>query len=257
MKVNLLPSTIDEKGVASQRQHLSCILVDDCLAVDAGSLAIASSTLNLQTLRNVVLTHAHLDHIAGLPLYIDDLFATIDEPIKIYGTLEMIETLREHIFNWKVYPDFEELENDYGRVLEFCQFEANREFKIDQLSLMPIQVNHKVDAVGFVISDAKSTVAISGDTASTNDFWEVINEQDQLDAILIECAFPDSLGDLAALSHHLTPKGLVSELAKVQVDSSIYIINIKPAYYEKVVEEIGAINDSRIKILEIGREYNF
>ncbi len=75
MKLQLLPGTFDENGMASPRQHLSCFVVDDCVAIDAGSLAMAASTVQRKQIRDVVLTHAHLDHIAGLPLFIDDLFA--------------------------------------------------------------------------------------------------------------------------------------------------------------------------------------
>jgi hypothetical protein len=43
MKLQLLPSTFDENGCASARQHLACFVVDDCVAIDAGSLAMAAS----------------------------------------------------------------------------------------------------------------------------------------------------------------------------------------------------------------------
>ena len=37
---------------------------------------MAASSVQQSAIRDVVLTHAHLDHIAGLPLFIDDLFST-------------------------------------------------------------------------------------------------------------------------------------------------------------------------------------
>ena len=74
MKIQLLPSTLDHKGCATARQHLSCFVIDDCVAIDAGSLAMSTTAEQKELIRNVVLTHAHLDHVAGLPLFIDDLF---------------------------------------------------------------------------------------------------------------------------------------------------------------------------------------
>ena len=41
MKVQLLPSTFDAQGRATLEQRLTCFLIDDCVAVDAGSIAIA------------------------------------------------------------------------------------------------------------------------------------------------------------------------------------------------------------------------
>src|ERR1043165_2965509 len=75
MKLQLLPSTFEPDGSASSRQHLSCLVINDRIAVDAGSLAMAATDAHRQNLRDVVLTHAHLDHIAGLRLFVDDLFA--------------------------------------------------------------------------------------------------------------------------------------------------------------------------------------
>ena len=41
MRIQLLPSTFDAQGVANLEQRLTCFLIDDCVAVDAGSIAIA------------------------------------------------------------------------------------------------------------------------------------------------------------------------------------------------------------------------
>src|SRR6186997_1408628 len=100
MKIQMLPSTIDENGKASDRQHLLRIIVDDRVAIDAGCLALSCSDLQRSQVRDIVLTHTHLDHIAGLPLYIDDLFASLKEPIRVHATAEMIEGLERDIFNW-------------------------------------------------------------------------------------------------------------------------------------------------------------
>src|SRR5437868_15401047 len=117
MKVQLLPSTFDENGSVSVRQHFMSIVVDDCVAIDAGSLAFACTKRQQENIRDVILTHTHLDHIAGLPLFIDDLFSTLMEPIRIHATREMIGILERDIFNWSIYPRFSELFNDHGPVV--------------------------------------------------------------------------------------------------------------------------------------------
>src|SRR3954464_8961290 len=119
MKLQLLPSTFEEDGRASARQHLACFVVDDLVAIDAGSLAMATTSVQKKQIRDVVLTHAHLDHIAGLPLFIDDLFATLTAPIRIHACHGVIEALESHIFNWSVYPRFSELANSNGAVIEY------------------------------------------------------------------------------------------------------------------------------------------
>lgn len=258
MKIQLLPTTFDENGCATAQQHLSCLVIDDCVAVDAGSLATAANFVQREKIRNIVLTHAHLDHIAGLPLFVDDLFASLREPICIHAAEEVIEILETHIFNWAVYPRFSELENDFGKVLYYQKFDAEKVFAAAHLTFKPIEVNHKVPSVGFIISDAKTKIAVSGDTGEMDKFWQVVNNEDALDALLIECAFPDQLDELAHNSHHLTPKNLQRELLKFKHrNCPIYVINIKPVYREQVIGELSGLKIENLQILQVGKTYEF
>jgi cAMP phosphodiesterase len=257
MKFQLLPSTFDESGRASMRQHLACFVVDDLIAFDAGSLAMATTEQQKQQIRDVVLSHAHLDHIAGLPLYIDDLFATIKRPIQIHATAEVIEILERDIFNWSIYPRFSELRNEYGVVLEYRPFEIEKDFAVKHLTVKAIGVNHKVPSVGFIVSDGKSSFALTNDTAAVSRFWEVLNETETLSAILVECAFPNELSDLACNSHHLTPQVLQKELGKLKQNCPIFVVNIKPMYVEQVSRQIKELGIENLQILDVGKIYEF
>lgn len=258
MKVQLLPSTFNENGTASARQHLSCFVIDDCVAVDAGSLAMATSNVQKKQIRDVILTHAHLDHIAGLPLYIDDLFATLDAPVRVHATAEVIEILDRDIFNWTIYPRFSELENDFGAVMRYQPFECGVEFSVKHLHIKSISVNHKVPTVGFIVSDDKTTMAMTGDTAEMDGFWEVLNAEENLSVLLIECAFPNELEELAQTSHHLTPRNLQRELAKfTRKECAVYVINIKPMYRDEVVRQIEEMQIENLQILEVGQVYKW
>jgi ribonuclease BN (tRNA processing enzyme) len=258
VKFQLLPSTFGENGCASPRQHLSCFIVNDSVSIDAGSLAMAANSQQRQNIRDIILTHAHLDHIAGLPLFIDDLFATLAEPIRIYAEREVIEILERDIFNWAIYPRFCELYNENGAVLEYKAFSAGEEFFVGDLRVVAVSVNHKVPTVGFIISDEKTTFAITSDTAEMDEFWQKVNSVDHLDALLIECAFPDELKDLAHVSHHLTPDVLRSEIGKFKHENCpIYVINIKPMYRDDIVAQIGKLNIENLRILEVGKIYNW
>lgn len=258
MKFQLLPSTFEENGRASLRQHLSCFIVDDSVAIDAGSLAMATSLVQKSRVRDVILTHAHLDHIAGLPLFIDDLFANLTEPLCVYAASEVIEVLERDIFNWSVYPRFLELENDYGKVLEYHPFESGKEFSVGHLRVRAIEVNHKVPSVGLIISDGATAFALSGDTAETDEFWNEVNSEKNLSAVLVECAFPNKLDELAQISHHLTPKTLKKELEKNRRKNlPIYVVNLKPTYRDEIVREIAALEIENLKILEVGQVYEW
>ncbi len=233
-------------------------MIDDRVAIDAGTLAHAATNEMRSNLRDVVLTHAHLDHIAGLPLFVDDLFASLEVPIRVHASPEVIEILERDIFNWSVYPCFSELNNDHGKVLEYVPMTANELSLVAHLGITPLNVNHKVPTAGFVISDGEKKIALTGDTAEVAGFWDQVNRLERLDALLIECAFPDEMAELAEVSHHLTPRLLKNELGKfIKTDCPIYVVNIKPTYREQVIREVEQLNIKNLTVLEVGKTYEW
>jgi hypothetical protein len=97
---------------------------------------------------------------------------------------------------------------------------------------------------------------MSGDTSAMDQFWPSINTVVDLKALLIECAFPNDLQDLAEISHHLTPRSLAAELEKFERDCPIHIINIKPAFRDTIIEQIYDLKIANIVIFEVGRIYD-
>ena len=258
MRIQMLPSTIDDNGRASARQHLLSIIVDDRVAIDAGCLAFSCSDIQRTQVRDIILTHTHLDHIAGLPMFIDDLFSALTEPIRIHATREMIDILERDIFNWSIYPRFSELSNDNGSVIEYHEFVRGAAFDVAHLSIQSVAVNHQVAANGYIVSDGDVSVAITGDTAETDDFWNECNNLSDHEAVLVECAFPDELGELAAVSCHLTPSRLKSELEKFNnAECPVYVINMKPMYRDRVMSQLSEANIPRVNLLEVGKVYEW
>jgi len=234
------------------------LIVNDRVTIDAGSLAFAVSDRQRSTIRDVVLTHAHLDHVAGLPLFIDDLFATLESPVRIHAVPEVVEVLERDIFNWEIYPKFSELENENGPVVEYVTFKHGEKFNVADLCFRPVRVNHNVPSCGFIVGDGKSAFAITGDTTSTDAFWNSVNCEPLVNSVLIECAFPDGLAHIAERSYHMTPGLLKCELDKLlRDDCDIYVINIKPMYREQVIKELNELALKKLRILEAGRPIYF
>jgi cAMP phosphodiesterase len=258
MRVQLLPSTFDSQGHATLEQRLTCFLIDERVAVDAGSIALALTVEQRTKVRDIIVTHPHMDHIASLPIFIDDLFETLKSPVRIYATPEVIDLLERDIFNWNVYPRFSELKNDYGPVMEYVPIPAGQELKIAHLTVTAVPVNHIVPTVGLVVSDGKSTIAFSSDTSETDEFWKVINRAPRLDALLVEASFPDSMAKLAEVSRHFTPASLQRDLRKLHHNGlDILAVHIKPAYRQMVIDELKALNIPGLGVMEAGRIYNW
>ena len=258
MNIQLLPSTFDEQGRATPEQRLTCFLIDETVAVDAGSIALALSTEQRENVRDIIVTHPHMDHIASLPIFIDDLYPTLKRPIRVYATQVVIDLLERDIFNWNVYPRFSELKNDFGPVMEYVPVPEGEEFQVAHLKVTVVPVNHIVPTVGLLVSDGRSTVAFSSDTAETEEFWNLVNRAPHVDALLIETSFPDSMAQLAEVSRHFTPASLGRELGKLNHNGlDILAVHIKPAYRDTIIAELKALNISGLGIMEPGKTYSW
>jgi Metal-dependent hydrolases of the beta-lactamase superfamily III len=258
LKIQLLPSSFDSEGCATSEQRLTCFLIDDRVTVDAGSIAIALNDAQRRTVRDVIVTHTHMDHIASLPIFVDDLFAELEEPVCIYATQEVIDLLERDVFNDNVYPRFAQFKNEHGLVMKYVPFRVGEEFRVAHLKITAVPVNHIVPTVGLLVSDGKSTVAFSSDTAETEEFWTMINRAPRLDALLIEASFPNSMHKLAAASKHLTPAMLGKELGKLSHNGiDILAVHLKPAYREQLLSELAGLDIPRLSAMEPGRVYEW
>ena len=258
LHIQLLPSSFDAGGCANAAQRLTCFLIDDRVTVDAGSLGIALNEAQRRTVRDVIVTHPHMDHIASLPIFVDDLFGELEQPIRIRATQQVIDLLKRDVFNDNVYPRFDELKNERGRVMEYVPFEIGKEFQVAHLTVTAIPVNHIVPTVGLLISDSKVTVAFSSDTAETEEFWKVASRAPHLEALFIEASFPNSMRALAEASKHLTPVMLRDELRKLSHNGmDILAVHLKPAYRETVARELAELGMDNLSVMETGRVYEW
>jgi ribonuclease BN (tRNA processing enzyme) len=258
MKITLLPSTFDDEGRAAAEQRLSCFVIDDRVAIDAGSIAIALTPAQRDAVRDVIVTHPHMDHIATLPVFVDDLFGALTEPVRVHAMPEVCELLARDVFNGTVYPPFQDYSNDRTRVMEFVPFRVGEEFRVAHLSVTTVEVNHIVPTVGMLVTDGRATLAFSSDTAATDEFWHLVNRAPRVDALLIEASFPDSLSRLAELSGHLTPASLAAELRKLDGhDPDILAVHLKPTYRARLLRELADLKHPRLSVMEPGREYSW
>jgi len=233
-------------------------VIDNRVTVDAGSIGIALDESQQRSVRDVIVTHPHMDHIASLPIFVDDLFGELREPVRIHATQEVIELLKADVFNDTVYPKFDQLQNAHGHVMRYVQFEPGQEFTVAHLSCTAIPVNHIVPTVGLLVSDGATTVAFSSDTAETEELWRVVNQAEHLHALFIEASFPNSMEGLAKASKHLTPASLQKELMKLNHNGmDILAVHLKPAYREQVIAELKELQIDKLQVMEPGRVYRW
>lgn len=237
------------------RHRTTCFLVDGKLAIDAGALTASLSLDALLAVDDVLLTHAHLDHVKDVPLLADLLVGRRRRPVRVHASRESARTLREHVFNDRLWPDFTRIPDARRPVVELRPFDPRRPFRIGRYAVRPVPVCHPVESVGFVVSDGRSAFAVSGDTGPTTAFWKRVNAERRLGALLVETSFPNALQPLADASGHLTPNTLATELAKLERNGyPVLLYHLKPAYDAQLRRELAALRLPGVRVLAAGEE---
>ena len=236
----------------------TCFLVDDRLAVDAGALTASLELEDLLRVDDIVLTHSHFDHIKDVPLLADLLVGRRRTPVRVHASTECADTLHHSVFNDRLWPDFTRIPNAERPVMEIRPFSPGRAFKAGRYTFRPVPVCHPVESVGFVMTDGKVEVAISGDTGPTTAFWKLVNQSTGLKALLVELSFPNELQGLADVSGHLTPNTLATELAKLDRNGfPVLLYHLKPAYAATLRREVRALRLEGVRVLAVGDEFTF
>lgn len=228
-------------SIGGPDMRTTSLLLDRDILVDAGTGLGELSIEALAEIDHVFLTHAHLDHIACLPLLIDSVAERRQHPITIYAIPEVVATLRAHIFNWSVWPDFAEVPTADQPFLRYREVQLFETVELAGRRITPLPVDHTVPAVGYRLDSGLGSLVFSGDTGPCPALWEAVNAVENLRYLIIECAFPDGEERLALLSKHLCPSLLVKELSQLKRMCDIHITHLKPGKMEVTMAEIDRV----------------
>jgi ribonuclease BN (tRNA processing enzyme) len=237
-------------GGEAEGNRLTCLLVNGVLAIDAGSLTQALTTQEQVGIRQIFISHSHLDHICTLPFFTKNIFGHTEVPVEIHALPETLDALRRHLFNDELWPDFSVIPSPDNPIIRFSEIEPGRTYEVEGLRITPILVNHLVPCVGYVVEDDHSAFVFTSDTAETERVYEVANETANLKLFITEASFPNAQGWLAEASKHLTPERLGQELKKLKVDVPVGIYHLTPGDRDMMLPELRAIKDKRLKLLD-------
>lgn len=236
MRVTLLPSCFAPGCEA--HQYLTSFLINEELAIDAGSLGLALTTQQQAAVRNVLITHSHADHVATLPIFIENVYRTGPQCVTVRGSEAVIDGLKRDVFNGRTWPDFVELSQLATPFLHLEPFTPGKTFELSGLRITPVEVCHAVPTCGFILEDNHSAVIITSDTGPTEEIWERANQLPNLKAVFMEASFPNSMTKLAELSCHLTPALFAAEARKLKQQARFIAVHLKPRFYDVLVSEL-------------------
>jgi cAMP phosphodiesterase len=230
------------------------MLVDDDVLIDAGTGIGDIALHDIDSIRHVFLTHAHLDHIAGLPMLADSLFdENFSEPLTVYAREETLRALQNHLFNGVIWPDFAKLPSPENPMLRYRVCSPGDTITIKHRDFYAIDVMHTVPTLGFTVQNSGGAFAVSGDTKANETLWPVLNACDHLKVLVIEVSFPDEMEQLATQSGHYCPRTLASDLQRLRPTPDIWLTGMKPGEEDRILRQvIKAAPGKNIRMLSLG-----
>lgn len=214
------------------------LLIDHDVLIDAGTGVGELSLTELCMIDHIFVTHSHLDHIACIPFMVDSVGFMRAQPLTVYATQETLDILSQHIFNWKIWPDFSEIPNAQQPFMRYQPIGLGETVVLNGRRITSLPANHTVPAVGYHLDSGQASLVFSGDTFVNDALWDVVNKIENLRYLIIETAFSNLEKEMAVLSKHLCPGLLADELVKFKCEAEVFITHLKPGEMEMTIHEI-------------------
>lgn len=231
---------IGTHNTKSRKYKLSSFIIDDILAIDAGSISTELSFAEQKNIQAIILSHGHYDHICDIPAF---AFANIDRITRVYGSSDTLEILKSHLLDGIIYPKLAEEESFLGKtVLDLVAVNSYQTFSFEDYEITAVPVNHALNPFGFDIQHEGKSLFYTGDTGpGLEDIWQHVNPN----LLISDVTFPNKLRTTAESSDHLCPQLLAKELKAFNKIKGyipqVVAMHISPQYENEIKLELRSI----------------
>ena len=225
-------------GIGGRHLRTTSFLLDSDILIDAGTGVGDLTLAELSQVDHIFVTHSHLDHVASIPFLVDTVGGMRGKPILVHASRATIEIMKNHLFNWAIWPDFTEIPTPESPFLRYEELEMGGVWEHGGRRITALPAKHTVPAVGYHLDSGAASLVFTGDTGQNDALWKIVNRIDNLKFLIIETAFSNKEQKLAEISRHLCPNTLAEELKKLERSAEIYITHMKPGEIEPTMLEI-------------------
>ncbi len=247
---------IGSSGGEFPGHNLPSFLMDETILLDAGTIGTFLNEASQWKIRNILITHAHLDHIKGIPFLADNLVTKNKKhSVTVISIQSVLTALKKNLLNNRIWPDFTIISAASRPVLLLKAILPGKPLKIHGYTITAYKVNHSVPAVGYIIEDSKGKrLLYTGDTGPTDTIWKAAQH---IDCAIIEISFPNRLKEMAMKTGHLTPQLFLREVKKMEFHpKKIFITHPKPLYLKQIRHEVKDLPLKNFTILKDGKTYS-
>jgi ribonuclease Z len=226
----------------AKRQTACLMLPEVGVVLDAGT-GMYRLGRNLQTSRlDIFLTHAHLDHIAGLTYLINLVSKDVLSATTVHGEASKLDAVREHLFAKDIFPV-----PPTFRFQPLCDKIALP--RGGTLSYFPL--THPGGSLGYRLDWPDSSLAYVTDTTAVPgaDYIERIRG---VDVLVHEAYFADDDNDLSALTGHSSLSNVMTLAAEAGVER-VVLTHIDPLIEN---DNVYDLTSARVKFQQLMLGYD-
>jgi 3',5'-cyclic-nucleotide phosphodiesterase len=219
--------------------------VDSDILLDAGTGAMNLPVDELSAIDHVFLTHAHLDHVAGLALLVDAVRGRKGYPLVVHATEPVVRLLKESLFNWRLWPDFSEIPSAENPVMTWQVMAHGETVDVNGRSITCLPVTHTEGSSAYLLRHNIEGFLFTGDMCSTPELWRTVSASPGISKVIVDCSFPNAEASLADLSRHFCPASLLRDVVSLPLSTELLIYHLKPGQEEAIMQELRNASQGR------------
>lgn len=246
-------------GAQCEKASSISALADGRVLIDAGTGAHNMSLAAMDGVKDVLITHSHLDHVAMLCFVAECKIGSAEgHGLRVHCFPETADAIRAGLLNGKIWPDFENIKIGGKPLISFEYFRPFEEMDFGGLRATPFPVSHSdVPTAGFVLRGARENFVFISDVHTLSDeVYAYLHSLSDFRRMTVETSFPDGKEEIARASGHLTPSLLEKIVARLPEGLEIYYCHVKPRYEPEVSAQIQERFGGRILPLQDGMTFD-
>lgn len=177
-------------------------------------------------------------------------------PLIVYALPETIATLRQHMFNGHLWPDYTVLPAPGNPYLRFHPVRPGETVELDGRCITALPASHSIPCAAYRVDSGAASWVYSADTTFCAGFWQALNRIDNLKYLLIENTFRNDNAVGAARSGHNTADLLTQGLRMLERPVELFIVHMEAGYEEITMREVlQAVGEFKPQMLQRGRVF--